>query len=74
MRRHVDRDQVAINRARRGAGADRKLAAELFFVDRDQPGAAVGRLRKMPSTRCLARSISLMTRPVISSSRRARCE
>src|SRR5260370_4814995 len=42
-RRDLDRHQIAIARASGAAWGDRKLAAELFLVDRRQPPAATRR-------------------------------
>ena len=68
LARHFDGDEVAVDGAAGAVGRNRKLAAQLFLIDWNEPAAAPGSPRKMPSMRCLARSISLMTRPVVSSS------
>ena len=44
--RRLDRNQVAVLRIRAGARRNRKLAAELFFVDRREPSAAAGQRAK----------------------------
>jgi hypothetical protein len=41
--RYLDRYEVAVAGSCRGIGGDGKLAAELFFVDRDEPATAAGK-------------------------------
>ena len=44
--RHIDGDEIAVDRAGRGAGRDIELAAELLLVDRHQPSAAARQAAK----------------------------
>ena len=44
--RHLDGDEVAVDRAGGRVGRDRKFAAELFLVDRHQPAAAARQAAK----------------------------
>ena len=65
--RHLDRDEIAVHGA---AGVSRAMVSSrpsCFLSIGTRRPPPPGRPRKMPSTRCLARSISLMTRPVVSS-------
>ena len=44
--RDFDRDEIAVDRARRGVGRNAQFAAELLLVDRHQPPAAAGKAAK----------------------------
>ena len=66
--RHLDRDEIAVDRARGGVGAMLSSRPSCFLSIGTSRRRRRATPRKMPSTRLLARSMSLMTRPLVSSS------